>query len=586
MHSLKNQPGPSSSDKGQVNNSTHFQMKFRPLYGAVASLFAALIFDPHAGSVLFAAPSAYPGANAQTLAQLVAANPDAQQVVYEMQLIMAAEQTSPFNDNMVGGMGSGKPFINHPDTTTVAGQVIVIPVYESLGGPGIYGGAVIVGNEEQLTQNSFRLQIGLYTQNPVSMTAQAWAESIPGEKWPMYARKLLSARLGKKLSDDKMMTLVTSATGNFNVAYPNNKSSVDQLLSADRFQTSLIEKAGGLAKDIGAIPCNLRKAADTLSGVMAPPILQYIVFSTDAMNRPIKNDQDYLDGVELAQERGSDNPLFTGQYQTWDGHVIYSWQNIQHAAPASIGSALQPEALLGSAILARTSSTVLPGGLTSSATGGILGGGTATFATLTFGGQSPQYFEFFDNYTWTFTNGLTGTIRTGTRYFAIVNGSGSDVGKISFFSFTTNNGNQLSGLKRLGSVAAVDYATTIGDVTWNSGAWTTAASGGFAGVTDGAIPIGSHIYETNAKGVPIGAGFVLGEMAGVCGYGRLVDQKTKAFKTMASFVEYDAPYGQSSGIGVQISHGTAAFQRVDTKTPNYVLFWEARDVSGFPSVTS
>lgn len=559
-------------------------MKFS-LHWLVACV-TTLLFNPYAGSVLRAAPSAYPGANAQTLAQMLAANADAQQVWYEKTLIAEAEQTSPFNDNMIGSIGSGKPFVNHPDASVVAGQQIVIPVYTSLGGPGIYGGNVIVGNEEQLNQNSFRLTIGLYTQNPVSMTAQAWAESIPGEKWPMIARTLLKNRLGKKLSDDKMMTLITSAGANFNIVYPNNRSSVDQLLTADRFQTSLIVSAAGRAKDIGAIPCNMRKPAETMGGVDAPPILRYIVFSTEANNRAIWNDQDYLDGVQWAMERGNDNNLFTGDYAPWNGHVIYSWQNIQHDAYASIGSALQPEALLGSAILARTSSTVLPGGLTSGATGGVLGGGTATAATWSFGGQTPQYFEFFDNYTWTFTNGLTGTIRTGTRYFAIINGSGADVGKVSFFSFTTNNGNQLSGLKRLGSVAAVDYATTIGDVTWNSGAWTTAASGSFAGVWDGLIPIGSKIYETNAKGVPLGVGFVLGEMAGVCGYGRLVDQKTKAFKTMASFVEYDAPYGQSSGIGVQISHGTSAFKRVDTQTPNYVVFFEARDVSGMPAILS
>lgn len=559
----------------------------KKFYSIANWLFAslALIINPWAGPVLNAAPSAYPGANAQSVAQMLAANPDAQQVLYEKTLIAEAEQSSPFNDNMIGTLGSGKPFVNHPDTTVLAGQQIVIPVYTALGGPGIYGGNVIVGNEEQLNQNSFRLQVGLYTQNPVAITNQAWAETIPGEKWPMTIRDLLKKRLGKKLSDDKMMTLITSAGANFNVVYPNNRSSIDQLLTADRFQTSLIISAAGRAKDIGAIPCDMRKPKEQMN-FDAPPILRYIVFSTEANNRAIWNDQDYLDGVQWAMERGQDNNLFTGDYAPWNGHLIYSWQNIQHDAYASIGSALQPEALLGSAILARTQSSVIPGGATSGASGGILGGGTAAAATVSFGGQVPQYFEFFDNYTWTFTNGLTGTIRTGTRYFAIINGSGAAVGKVSFFSFTTNNGNMLSGLTRLGAIAGQDYATTVGDVVWNTGAWTTAASGSFAGVWDGAIPIGSKIYETNSKGVPIGAGFVLGEMAGVCGYGRLVDQKTKAFKTMASFVEYDAPYGQSTGIGIQISHGTSAFKRVDTNTPNFVLYWTARDISGFPTVTS
>jgi hypothetical protein len=142
--------------------------------------------------------------------------------------------------------------------------------------------------------------------------------------------------------------------------------------------------------------------------------------------------------------------------------------------------------------------------------------------------------------------------------------------------------NLLSGITRLGSVTAGDYNTTLpgSSITWNSGAILTAADGaGFLGITEGAITIGSSVYECNAKGVPLGFGLGLGEMAGVCGYGKLASGKTMANKTY-----YEAPHGQAKASGLEVAHGTAAYQRPDGNTPNYVVFAMARAVPGAPNI--
>jgi hypothetical protein len=314
-------------------------------------------------------------------------------------------------------------------------------------------------------------------------------------------------------------------------------------------------------------------------GLGIPKIPRYLNFLTDALARPIKTESAYLEGMRWAKDRGEDNNLFTGEYSVYDNVITYPWQNVIHGGYGSVGSALQPEGKLGQAIVAKSTSSSIPGGATSLTSGGIAGGGSAAAAAI----NNVNYWEFFANFPYLPINGQTVTLRAGTRYFAVI-----DVvtGALSFFSFTTNTAatatttNLLSGITRLGSTITNDYATTVGSVTWNTGAWTTAADGaGYQGVTEGAIAIGSAVYETNSKGVPLCFGFGLGEMAGVCGYGKLANGKTMANKTY-----YEAPHGQAKASGLEVAHGTAAYVRPDGNSPNYVVFPMARAVPGFPNI--
>lgn len=532
----------------------------------------ALVFNPYFGMTVGVA--AYPGINAESVSDITATSTHGQEILWEHQVLRSAAQTSPFSDNMVGKPGSGKPIIIRNDTTKVAGQQIVIPTVDVLGSRMVSGNGIRVGNEEKIKPGDFLLTIGLGWFG-VGMDNAALVQTVIGKDWETLSKDLLARRLEKKQSDDHMHTLVAAATSD-NTVYAGDLT-LDTLVSASIFSTDLIVKSGGVLKDIGAIPMDARSRAQQIGDEkgkgIVPPIPRFMQFLTDAAARPIKTESAYLEGIRLAKERGENNNLFTGEYSVWDNNIIYPWINIRHGGYGSIGSVLQPEALLGNAIVAKATANHFPGGATSGDTGGLTGGGSSTAAAV-----DRDYFEMFSLFSWTYINQLTATIGTGTRYFAIINKSDK---KVSFFSFTGNTGPNLTGLTRLGSTIAGDYNTTVGGVTWNTGPWTTAAdtANGFAGVSEGAIDSGSLIVETNALGTPLFRGLGLGEMALVAGYGKL-----PTGQSMANRTNYIAPHGQAYANGIEVAYGTAAFKRPDNKTPNYVVTVGARPVPGMPNI--
>ena len=94
------------------------------------------------------------------------------------------------------------------------------------------------------------------------------------------------------------------------------------------------------------------------------------------------------------------------------------------------------------------------------------------------------------------------------------------------------------------------------------------------------------MYETNSKGVPIGYSFGLGEMAAVCGYGKIVDPATGAIKTRTGLTKWVEPHGRAFANGVQVSWGVKAFIRPDAKTPNFSLGIFARKIdAGMPIIS-
>jgi hypothetical protein len=236
-----------------------------------------------------------------------------------------------------------------------------------------------------------------------------------------------------------------------------------------------------------------------------------------------------------------------------------------HADYGPVGSTLLPRAFLGVAIPA------------DDLTHDILGGGDATGAALL---PAPNYFEFFSNSPYTFTNGNTiAADVTTVRYVAIINLTGAAAGKIGFYSYQVNNGNKLVILGRLRAAAAGISVTTLGGVVYNVAPWTAAGAGNFAGITD-SHPIGSLIVETNSFGVPFCGSLMLGEAAGVCGHGSL-----KGRNAMGARTEENRNHGMDHGIGIETVYGSAATKRVDGKTPNYVYVESAYAVDGFPAVT-
>ena len=274
------------------------------------------IINPFNGALTGMA--AYPAIAGSTKSQIIGVSPEGEEIIWEHEVIQSAAQQSPFADNMTGGVGSGKPIVIKNNTKVVAGQSIVISTVDSLGAPLVQGNAVRVGQEEQVKPGDFLLKTSLGWIG-AGIDNTGLTQTIVGQDWDNLSKQLIARRLAKQQSDDALTALKHGATVN-NTVYPVGKT-IDTLSSSDKYTTSLIVRSSGALKDLGAAPMNARLNPDSPSA-KPPAIPRYMQFLTDAGARPIKNDSNYLLGMQLAKDRGDGNNLFTGDYSDWDGNII------------------------------------------------------------------------------------------------------------------------------------------------------------------------------------------------------------------------------------------------------------------------
>jgi N4-gp56 family major capsid protein len=503
-------------------------------------------------AVPFLVGTSYSRINVLTEANMVAMNAKAQEELWVKRIYMGAEQANVFYDEMIGGPGSGKPFIQNDDLSKVDGNTINIPTVAPLGGPGAQGEGDRSGNEEKLRIGGYPCKIGRQWFG-IGITDVAQEETVVGSQWDNLANKLLRNRLGRKVSEDLKKNLIVAAqTSGINLIRPNFKNSREALKSADVVNTPVITRSGLVASGNGAKPVG------TIRNPGGGMIEQFLFFGNQLALAPLKSETAYLDAVKFAQQRGDGNPIFKGDFVDWDGHGIYREYLRDGDQYGPISSVTLPRAFLGEAIPA------------DDAAYDITGGGDTTGATLI---PAPAYFEAFSNAPWVYTNGTTIAADVLTvRYLAIYNLTGADAGKIGIYAYQANNGNVITMLERLRAGAGGISVTTLGNITWGTAPWTTDF------LTD-SHPAGSLIIEINSFGVPFTYSFMLGEMAGVCGYGSLKGRNARAART-----EEHRNHGMDHGIGVETVFGTAAAQRTDGRYPNFVVVESAWPADGFPVV--
>lgn len=493
----------------------------------------------------------YSKVNVETVANMVAMTAKAQEELWVKRVLMGADRDNVFSDNMIGGPGSGKPFIQYDDLTKVDGNTINVPTVAPLGGPGTQGEGDRIGNEEKLRIGSFPCKIGRFWFG-VGITDVAQEETVIGSQFDNLVNMLLRQRLGRKITEDLMMNLKSNAIAN-NTIRPNNKATREALKSADQVATTTITKAGLVLSALGGKPVK------TIKNKAGGDVEQFLFFSSQWGTQALAGETAYLQALQYAAERGVQNQIFRGDFVDWNGHGIYRWYIRDHDAFGPVGSVILPRAFLGTAIPA------------DDLTHAITGGGSALGAAAL---PAPNYFEAFSNAPWTFTNGITiAADVTTVRYVLIQNLTGANAGKFGFYSYQVNTGLALTILGRLRAAAAGISVTTLGNVTWNVAPWLVAF------LTD-SHPIGSLIIETNSFGVPFGYSFMLGEMAGIAGYGSLKGRSAKGART-----EEHRNHGMDHGIGIEAVFGSAPVQRTDGVFPNFVLIEHTVPIDGLPTVT-
>jgi hypothetical protein len=405
--------------------------------------------------------------------------------------VQVAEQSEDFFQQFES---SGKNAVIRVETDTAAGRGQKI-TFTNLSG--FYKEGKL-GDERFDSQDDFeKARVGSYDLK-VDWIRHAYsinerAEEVMGMRGEIQSG--LNVELGKWLGRRKSELMFAEFQLNLatsNILYASGKT-LNTLSSADTLLWDEIVTGGQAMKPLGGRPANVGRGAG------GQTIWSQVVVATEVALTSLKLDPDYKDALAGADERGKRNTLFSGGYRDIDGHVIAPYNPIDHDGVGAVGSFLNPKADLGVAVTAGTAAF------------DVKGGGNSTDAAET----DVLFFKFFPGYAFKFIDLTTFAPAAGTNYFLIYNLTGADAGKSGMYSYANvggNDGNKITVNGRLGSAASGIRATTLGDVTWNTGVWLNKH-------TD-AHPEGSLVIPCNSKGVPVGDSLILGQRAAYRGYGK------------------------------------------------------------------
>jgi len=499
-------------------------------------------------------------------ARLALAN-DSQEVKWMADIVLGTRgRFNPFH-GLIGGMSGMKPITEVMSFQTLQGQEIVITLDRPLGGRGTQGAASTTklrGREEKVRHATYRAKVGLLA-HAVEGEQIMKTESVIGKDWDNRQRQKLKEWFAWKQGDDIQFECIKRAH-NRNTLYPNNKSSVDALGSADYTNLQTVVEAQQLLNSNQSEPFDISK---TKSG---EEILKYLIMGPQKAWAGIAGSSAYQNLLANADTRGSENRLFKGGLPEYMGNLLYSWQVQDGTQVGPLACPLAPIAYTGSVLPSIGDSTTAPT---------IKGGGSAVNAAET----DPAFFQYFPAASYIGHEGEKIAATTGTEYYLgikVIDPSSDQVGKIAIFSYKVNNGNQITAFKRLGASATGDIVTSMGSMTYDTGAWTVAAgSNGFNGLCLGEIPIGSPIFLINAKGQPYVRSIAMGRNMILSGWGSIA---AGAGQVPGMRLEQPEDYGRINGLGYQQVWGCRATENADNMVNGYVMVVSAYNPPGWPDI--
>ncbi len=399
----------------------------------------------------------------------------------------------------VEGTGPNSIIVTKSDLSAGVGQTLKVRVESGFGDEPHFGDDTFATEEdfEQLLHEDYSLVIDLI-RHATSFTERAeevmgirneLRDGIPGK---------LGAWMGRRKTEELDM-MFTNQIPDANRFFPNGKTAAT-LVKADGLGWNYVMNVAAAMQTMGGQIGKL----GTFSRDSTPSLGFALVTCSDAATI-LRQDSVYTSYQRDAGVRGDMNSLFRGNVTMIDGTAIVDRRIIDADVEGAIGSPMNPKALLGAAVTAGTTAF------------DIKGGGNATSAAKT----KKKFFKYFAGYAYKFATGTTLAPASETRYVLIVNPStaATDPNKIGMYAYTTgNDGNKITITARLGSAASGVRATTVGDVTWNTGVW--------SGVHTDVHPLGALVLPCNAKGEPIGRSFLLGRAAALRGYGKYRGKRT------------------------------------------------------------
>lgn len=491
---------------------------------------------------------AYPEVNARTIADVITVN-NSQEQKWVMNVLLETRGKHPFKALMSGYKG-GRPFIEVMDTRRLAGDTINITTEAPLGGDGVQGDNTRSGNEEKGRHNVYQFVIGTKWHGTAA-TKVARSQSVIGSKFDLNASKKLGEWLAWQQGWDIEMELVVKSHGR-NTVRPNYKLTRDSLGTADYLSGETVVRAGTL------LGTNQGTPLITAKSNAGADIEKFLLVSPNFALKEWKSSPTFQNLLSAADKRGSENIIFAGGLPDYLGHLIWEWNVKIGSQFGPVGAVCVPLAVLGTAITAADTAQ------------DITGGGSNEGSLLT----DRKYFKAFSAAAYV---GFEGTKRAATvgtdRFVMIQNLTGADVGKFGFYRYRVNDGNKLTMLERL---RAADGGIANDTLTGSSISW---ATGPWAGLVTDAHPVGSLIYEVNAKGVPIAYSYMLADEAVMTGYGSFDDKLAMGNRT-----EEKQDHGRLYAVGIECVWGSKAIPRTDGLVNGYVLIESGFKVDGMPDI--
>lgn len=314
------------------------------------------------------------------------------------------------------------------------------------------------------------------------------AEEVLGMRNQLLSKinELQGRQMGKWQCHHALMTCINKVNAE-NVINPKGVTGQDNMLSTDTLDFDNVVRGKAMMAPMGGLPFSSGKDES------GNEIRSYMVIATVNATTGLKNDSTYRELVKFAQDRGGDNPLWSGKYPRVDGNIIREWDVIDQPGAIKAGSPLNPHAYNGTAIASGTGALTL--------TGGRKAANAAKTSKMYFADFPLYAFPFQKNDTLSWSSPVSWTLNgSGNFYVTIVNpaSAATDPDKWGLYEISANNGNELTVATRLGANNNGIRRSTVGSVTWDSA------------VNTDVHPEGALIYLSTGKGVPLGITLMLG----------------------------------------------------------------------------
>lgn len=232
-------------------------------------------------------------------------------------LILRDFKRTGFWAPFIGGEGSGKPIIQRSELLAGGADTIHIQVTNPLSGAGVEGDvAVLEGNEENLATSEIRLTTTLYRHAVKNNRRAAKKSSVD----LFEETRLRLAEWGADKLDSVRFTGIYNTSNTWvtpdtvytpNTMYASATAGDNNIVAANKWTVALARKVKYKLLSQKAKPFKVNGLP--WWAVLISPEQEY----------DLKQDTQYDNYAVQAQNRGMDNPIFTGALMAVDGLVFY-----------------------------------------------------------------------------------------------------------------------------------------------------------------------------------------------------------------------------------------------------------------------